>query len=444
MQSVNRSQQAMRECSSGLPTWRPGLLAKGTAAMTAAMGLRTLVQAFIFLIVARLLSIADYGAYSAILAISGTLGCFSGWGTHVAMVRNVSRNPIRFTAEWGMTLTAIVISAPILLSIYIPLAMGLLPSDVSFTAVALIGLGDLVFAPVGQAAITAYQSHDRMGRAAYLSLMPVLPRLVGGIALIPLVSVFPARWHLITWASLYTISALAGSVYAWWIVHIELGAPLRPSRSDLLNALRGGGAFAFGSAATKIYADIDKTMLARLTTLEAAGAYSAGYRFAEFATVPVLSLISAAMPRWFRAGENGMAGAIECVRRIIIIPFVYCSLAGLCLYFCADILPFMLGAAYGDAVLALQWLAFLPIASMPRLLLQSLLIGANRQNCAVKILAGGSLINILLNIWLIPLWNWQGAVAATYAAEFAMALSMCAAALLFKAKTQPAFHGDCG
>ena len=110
------------------------------------------------------------------------------------------------------------------------------------------------------------------------------------------------------------------------------------------------------------------------------------------------------------------------------------SYAGIGLYLCAGIMPLLLGATYVDAVPALQWLAWLPVVSLPRLLLQALLIGGDRQNYTVNILAGGGIFNIALNMWLIPLWSWRGAVIATYAAEIAMALLMCVIAFSPKTK----------
>ena len=439
--SVNRSQQALRECLTGLCAWRPGRLAKGTLAMTAGMGLRTLAQAVVFLIVARVLGVADYGAYAAVLALSTAFGCFSGWGTQVLMVRDVSRNLDSFAAAWGRTLTAIIISSPILFAIYIAFAWALLPASVSLAVISLIGLADLVFAPIGLSAITAYQGHDRLDRAAHLSFIPVLPRLAGALALLPLERVLPDDMRLSAWAFLYAVAAFVATLYAWRMVRKELGPADKPSWLYVWSSLREGIAFAFGGAALKVYADIDKMMLARLATMEAAGAYSAGYRVADLTTVPLLSLLSAAMPRFFRAGEGGMRATLAYAHRILFVPLIYSILAGLGLYLCAGVLPLLLGAAYVDAVPALQWLAWLPVVSLPRLLLQSLLIGGDRQNYAVNVLAGGGIFNIALNLWLIPLWSWRGAVTATYAAEIAMALAMGVIAFFPQAKHNPPVSG---
>ncbi len=432
--SVNRSQQSLRECLTGLCAWRPGRLAKGTLAMTAGMGLRSLAQSVVFLIVARVLGIADYGAYAAVLALSTAFACFSGWGTQALMVRDVSRNLDSFAAAWGRTLTAIVISSPILFAIYIAFAWAVLPAGVSLTVIAFIGLADLVFAPIGLSAITAYQGHDRHGRAAHLALMPVLPRLAGALALLPLELVLPDDMRLSAWAFLYAVTAFPATLYAWRMVRKDLGPADKPSWLYVWSSLRDGIPFAFGGAALKIYADIDKMMLARLATMEAAGAYSAGYRVADLTTVPVLSLLTAAMPRFFRAGEGGVHATLAYAHRILLVPLAYSILAGLGLYLCAGILPLLLGATYVDAVPALQWLAWLPVVSLPRLLLQTLLISGDRQNYAVNILAGGCVFNIALNMWLIPLWSWRGAVTATYAAEITMALALCVVAFFQQAK----------
>jgi O-antigen/teichoic acid export membrane protein len=438
---MNRSQQALRECLSGLCAWRPGPLAKGTLAMTAAMGLRSLAQTLVFLIVARVLGVADYGAYAAVLALSTAFACFSGWGTQVLMVRDVSRNLDSFSAAWGRTLTAILISSPLLFAVYIALAWALLPASISLTVILFVGLADLIFAPISLSAITAYQGHDRLDRAARLSFIPVLPRLALALALFPLRLVMSDDIGLSTWAFLYAVAAFAAALYAWRMVHKELGPAGKLRWRYVWSSLREGVAFAFGGAALKVYSDIDKMMLARLASLEAAGAYSVGYRVADLATVPLLSLLSAAMPRFFRAGEGGVIAALAYAHRILLVPLIYSILAGLGLYLCAGVLPLLLGASFSDAVPALQWLAWLPLVSLPRLLLQSLLIGGDRQNYAVNVLAGGSIFNIALNLWLIPLWSWRGALAATYAAEIAMAIAMGAIAASSHAKQRPPLSG---
>lgn len=423
------SQPFLRERLIGLSAWRPGRLAKGALAMTAGMGLRTVVQALIFIIVARVLGVSDYGAFAAVLALSTAFGCFSGWGTQVLMVRDVSRNPHSFSAAWGRTIAAILMSSPVLFALYMSFTWAVLPTGISLITITIVGLADLVFAPIGLSVITAYQACERLDRAARLLLMPILPRLAAALILIPLASVLPDTVLLEAWAVLYALTAIAGSLIAWRMVRRDLGDPSRTKWREVLSAMKAGWPFALGAASAKIYADIDKAMLARLWTMEAAGAYSAGYRVADMATVPLLSLISAAMPRFFRAGVNGARAGLSFACRVVPVPLAYSIFAGICLYLSASFLPLLLGAGYIDSAPTLQWLAWIPALSLPRLLLQSLLIGGDRQKLAFNIHGAGGLLNIALNLWLIPLWSWRGAAIATYAAEITMAIAMGGIAL---------------
>ena len=90
------------------------------------------------------------------------------------------------------------------------------------------------------------------------------------------------------------------------------------------------------------------------------------------------------MPRFFRDGERGVHATLAYAHRILPVPLAYSILAGLGLYLSAGILPLLLGETYADAVPALQWLAWLPVVSLPRLLLQTLLIGGNRAELCVQ------------------------------------------------------------
>ena len=392
--------------------------------MTLGMGLRTVLQVGVFIIVTRVLSVTDYGAYNAVLAIALALGGFCGFGTQALIVRDVSRNPDHFSIAWGLALTAIAISIPILFAIYIALAYLVLPGDISWPVIVLLGIAELCFAPISFAAITAYQGHERIGRSSRLVLVPVIPRLVGALLLIPITEVLPAELHLTVWAMLYMIAALLACLYGCWLVRKDLGAATRPGFSELWRGLWTGLPFAFGGVALRLYADIDKTMLAYFTTLPIVGAYSAGYRLMDMATLPVNALLAAAMPRFFRAGQKKLRHVLADGYRILPLPLVYVLLAGIGLYLGAGLLPYILGHHYVVSISILRWLAWLPLCALPRLFLQHLLIGGNRQKNVIIFLSIGAIVNISLNTVLIPDWGWRGAIAATYSTEMLMTFMM--------------------
>jgi len=404
----------------GLFAWRPGTLAIGTLSMSVGMGLRTVGQAGVFLIVARVLGVESYGAYAAILAIATTLGTFGGLGAQTLMLRDVARDPAKFGLAWGRALLSIAVSGPILFLIYLLIGWILLPAGIPWLAVVLIGAAELLFAPTIFASFTAYQSRECIGRAGRLAAIPILPRLAAALLLLSVSTMLVNEMRLMVWSLLYAVSMFLAAAYSVRVASRDLGRPIRPPNKQLRDRLSGGLAFASGRAALKLYSDIDKTMLARLSTLEAAGIYSVGYRVVEITLVPLNALLATAAPRFFRVGAYGVRAALSYAWRILPLPLFYVLAVGAALYCLAGWLPLILGITYRPAVSALRWLSWLPLVSLPRFLLQPVLLGVDRQEVLVKVLGVGAVIDILLNLVLIPLWGWRGAVISVYVAEVAM------------------------
>jgi O-antigen/teichoic acid export membrane protein len=388
-----------------------------------ALGLRAVVQAVVFVIVSRTLGIEDYGAFAAILALASVFGSLGALGTPTVMLRDVALASGAFPKAWGRTLMTIAISTPVLLPIYLLLAWWILPPQFSITVIVLVGLADVILTPVNLCAITAYQGHERMGRAARLTLLLIVPRLLAAMMLWVLATIAPSGKLLLIWAALYALSALGAAVYAHRLVRRDLGMAQRPRLPSIWSAIRQGLPFAAGSAAMKTHAEINKTLLSRLSTLESTGAYSAAHRVSDLAVIPIVSLLNVTWPRFFRAGHNSRA-IFALARGILPVPTAYAVLAGMCLYYAADFLPVLLGADFAAAADVLRWLAWLPLISLPRLVLQMMMASSGRQSAAVGALTIGAASNVGLNLWLIPVYSWLGAVIATFVAEMLMTVIM--------------------
>lgn len=389
--------------------------------MTAGMGLRTVGQAAVFLIVARVLGVEAYGAYSAVLALAMTLGGFGGLGASVIMLRETARDAEAFADSWGRTLAALLVTAPPLLIFYFLLAWGLLPGQIDWIAITCIGVAEILFAPITLAAVQAYQGHERIGRAARMVLVPILPRLAVAL-LLPFALLLPLSARLPVWGVAYLLASTVSAGYALRLLHNDFGLHIELNWTGLPRAVHEGWPFSVGGAALKIYADIDKIMLARLATLEVTGAYSAAYRVVDMAGVPLLSFLTAATPRFFRAGGEGVRGAARYALRTLPLPFFYALVSAILLYALAGWLPFVLGPQFVSAVDVLRWLAWLPVLTLVRMFLQFVVIGSDWQHAAMRVLLLGAALNIALNLWLIPWLSWRGAVLATYAAELTMAV----------------------
>lgn len=397
---------------------------QATFSTGAGLGARAFVQAAIFVILSRTLGVQSYGSFAAIFALASIFGSLAAFGSQVVLLRDVSRNRSVFSTAWASTLLTISLSSPILFVAYLVLARWMLPQQVLLITIALVGFAEIMMTPLSLAAVTAYQAHDRMGRAARLTLFPVLPRLVSAIALWILAPGLPAESLLLIWSALYAVSALGATIYAQHLTYCDLGRAERAATFSLWKTIRQGFPFVASSTAMRIHNELDKPMLSRLSTLEDTGAYSAGYRVIDLVIIPISSVLTAAWPRLFRAGARGSESVLESVRSLVAYPAVYALVAGILLYVCADFLPFILGRDYAMASDILRWLAWLPLATLPRVLLQQLLSSSDRQMDALTALVLGAATNVLLNLWLIPSLGWKGAVVATYVAELLMIVTM--------------------
>lgn len=403
--------------------WRPGKLARDTVVMSIGTGLRAVAQIIVFLIIARILGVEGYGALVAVLSVAGALSGLCGLGAHILLVRDVARDPGSFPRSWGLALAALGLGTPIVFLIYFVISWTVLPPSIPFTVVLLLGASELILWPLANLAVFAYQGHERMGRASHMMLAPVVFRLGSALAILLIV-----RWSLVNplvaWTVLYGIAGFLAVLYAHRCVLRDIGKPMFPTRRELLSYVRESMSFSFSAVAERLYIDADKVMLARLASLGSAGAYSAGYRFVDLAFLPLYALLNVAAPRFFRAGQNSTRHVLNYALSISLAPMAYAFAIGIILYLSASLLPELLGNDYTDAVGVVQWLAWLPIITLPRLFLHYALATSGHQKTGALCVIMGAVVNIALNAVWIPIWGWRGAAAATYVAEVSMGLVM--------------------
>jgi O-antigen/teichoic acid export membrane protein len=138
--------------------------------------------------------------------------------------------------------------------------------------------------------------------------------------------------------------------------------------------------------------------------------------------VPLHALYAASMGRFFRAGQNSPIGAVRYAYHILPFPLGYALLIGTAMTHMGQILPWVLGSDYVSSANVLRYLAWLPLATISRDMLQKILVGSGRQQATFIAFAAGGVTNVLLNLWIIPIWEWRGAVLATYLSELAMSI----------------------
>ena len=83
----------------------------------------------------------------------------------------------------------------------------------------------------------------------------------------------------------------------------------------------------------------------------------------------------------------------------------YSTVACVALLLLAGLVPHLLGGEYAETAEALRWLAVLPALKTVSYLFCNVLTGTGNQVLRSSVQVGVALFNVLINIWVIPLYS---------------------------------------
>ena len=387
-------------------------MVRGTLWMLLAQGLKIFVQAAYFILIARTLGSQQYGAFMGVVALVGLVTPFCSLGSQHILVKQVSRQRHLLSKYWGNALFMTLVSSAVLLLLVLGIAKSFLPATISPGLVLLVILSDMVFLKIIDTAGKAFLACDLTHWTAKIELLKSLKNL---IAVLCLVSFF-AQPNLLIWGTMYCLNTAIAALFAFLLVSKMLGAP-QLALARIKPELTQGFYFSVSLSAHTVNNNLDNAMLARLASLEATGIYAAAYRLIDVAFTPVLSLLSAAYAKFFRQGAKGISGTLELTKKLIPIAGIYGLVATIGLLLIAPVIPYILGDQYANAVSALRWLAPLLLFKSLQYFAADTLTGAGFQGMRSAMQVTAALLNLLLNLYLIPLYSWKGAAWASLASD---------------------------
>jgi O-antigen/teichoic acid export membrane protein len=373
---------------------------------------RAIIQGLYIVCLARVLEPRGYGAFAGVLALVSSFTPFASLGSGAILVKNAARNPGNFRGYWSNALLTTLCTGGLLCIMVSFAGRAIFPATVPTTLIAAVAMSDLVFLPLIEISGQAHQSLGRLKRTAQTQLTwSAMKLFAAGIFMW-----YAPGLNVADWGLLYLGSTIAAASATVGQVILEHGfSRLRFGYAP--GEFGEGIAFALGGSGKTICDDIDKTMLSRLASLEATGIYTAAYRVADLASLPIRSLLFAAYPGFFRTGASGVAAVARPAARFTSIGVCYGALAGFVLFAAAPLIPAILGPRFAQAEGALRWIAFLPALRALHSFAGDALAGAGRQTARTGTLLSAALANIGLNFLLIPRYGWRGAAASTLVSE---------------------------
>lgn len=396
-----------------------GRLFKNTVWMAGGLGVKSLIQFIYFIVIARALDSHGYGIFVALASLVGVFAPFSSWGSGNILIKHVARDRALFSNYWGSAI-AITLYSSLTLMIFVgAISKYVLPIGIPIILVLFVSLADLLFSRLTDLSSQAFQAFESLNISSIIQTLPNVFRLLAAVMLFFL----PIAKNSLNWSVLYLASTFLSSLVAMILVYRNLGwgkLDVRPIFRELGEA----GAFAVSLSAQSVYNDIDKSMLARLSSANAAGTYAAGSRIIDVAFTPVRSVLYASYARFFKNGENGLGDSVRFAKKLLPLSFLYSTCIMVVLYFSAPLIPVLFGIHFKDSIQVVRWLS-------PLILLRSLhyfaadaLTGAGYQKLRTIVQTAVAGLNVVLNVCLLPTFGWIGAAWSSILCDATLAISL--------------------
>jgi O-antigen/teichoic acid export membrane protein len=390
---------------------RKSVLLQNAAWLFAGQGLSFVVQAFYFIVLARLLGTTQYGLLAGAIALVGIASQYSTLGSGILFLRYVGPDHTRFRFYWGNILMSVFLLGTLLvvgLMIFGHWLVGAASVPLLFP----IAIGDCVFLQLNACAGQVFQTFEKMKFSAAINLLSSVSRCLIAVGMLAVLGRASA-WQ---WAIASLVVSCGSACVAFATVTRYFGLPSF-SLSLLIKRAGEGFIFAISGSTTAVYNDIDKVVLSHFGMNRANGIYSMAYRIVNIGTMPVSALVGAAFPRFFREGVKGIAATVPMARALLRRTAVLGVGISAAMFFCAPLIPHLVGKSYAESVSALRWLCLIPFFRCFHLSAGDAISGAGHQKFRLisqSIAASG---NLLLNLYLVPRYSWEGAAWASLATD---------------------------
>lgn len=176
---------------------------------------------------------------------------------------------------------------------------------------------------------------------------------------------------------------------------------------------------------TTIYINVDTTMLGFIKGNDAVGYYSAATKLKQILVSVVTSLGTVLLPRlsyYYEAGKHDEFKAL--VQKAL--NFVFVISLPIVVYFtliAKQSILFLSGNDFLPATLPMQlMMPTVLFIGLSNLMGIQVLVPTNRENVVVRSTIAGAVVNVMINLFAIPLFGPSGAAFASSVAEFSVAL----------------------
>lgn len=362
---------------------------------------------------ARYLGPERYGTIAFALAFTSIFGVITDLGINTLTIREVARNKNSATTFLGNLL--LIKSILVIITVaFIVVAVNLTGHDrIEIDVIYLISIS-IIFSAFNGAFNSLFQAFERIEYVSIGSVLSNISMLLGaGYAI-------SQGFGVIGFACIYIFSSTLGLVYTLFVANrLHLTHALQIDREMIWPMMKEALPFGITSLSGMIYTYADSIMLSSLKGNEVVGWYNAPYRLMLmmlFIPNVINVVIFPVMSRYFTSSPSFLKLIYTKYLKFMLILSLPLGMGTTLI---ADkIILFVFGVGFENSIVALKIIIWTIVLTFIGAAFARLLESVNQQRIITKISMVCMVVNVLLNILLIPKFSYIGSSFVTVFTEF--------------------------
>jgi O-antigen/teichoic acid export membrane protein len=403
-------------------------VAVSTTAQLVARGFDLIVNVAASLLILRYLGPTQYGDFVVVVSIVGLAGLLAEFGLPKLAVREVARDPGAGDELIG-TVIWLRLGLCVVAALVAQLALAALDASATVRVAALIASGQFV-GEAFMSVVVVFHVALKQQYEAFVRLVANIVKLGVVIALVT------AQAGLVLLVAATTCNVLVAAVLAWIIAHRRFG--LRPTWTGaravplMRAALPIGPAMMIGV----LYLKLDALMDAALGSRGDVGVYGAAYQPIEYLFLASAIVVQVIFPLIARARQRDPLAFTRMYRRGTDLVLATVGPVAVLLAISArPLVHVAYSDAYRDSAVPMMVLSFGLVLMTMNVWQGLVLLAADRQGVNLAYLSAAVVLNIVLDIALVPRLGPAGAAWGTLLSAAFMAVCSTAAVAHFARAT---------
>lgn len=377
--------------------------------------LRLLVGLLVGIYVARYLEPERYGILSYAGSFVGLFAAFSTLGLDSIVVRELVKDPTRREQLLG-TAFRLQLAGSGLLFLLVMIAVQFADSDrLTRTIIAILALATL-FDPFN--IINLY--FQATVQSKFTAMASIITLVVGSVFRLALIAVQSGLFWFVL-ASVLEKLVLAGG-YVFFFTRRETSLLRWQFQGKLARSLlKDSWPLILSSMSIMIYMRIDQVLLKALMNAEAVGLYAVAVRLSELWYFVPMTITASLFPAILNVQTNHPLYLQRLQRLYDLMVFISVGVAIVITVLGPWVVAFLYGSAYAPAGSTLMILVWAGVFVSLGVANSNWLIAENLTRVSMINTTLGAILNIALNLWLIPWMGINGAALATVISYFCSA-----------------------